>query len=63
MFTLGYVNTALNQSAFRIYKCYVINAINVSVGRAGISQGYILRFKQCFPNHLSMNSKKMCMAK
>ena len=25
MFTLSYVNTALSQSGFRIYKCYIIN--------------------------------------
>ena len=24
VFTLSYVNTALNQSAFRIYKCYIM---------------------------------------
>ena len=23
--TLSYINTALSQSAFRIYKCYIIN--------------------------------------
>ena len=23
--TLSYVNTALSQSAFRVYKCYIIN--------------------------------------
>lgn len=41
--------------------CHISYAINVSVGRAGILQGYILRFKQCFPNHLSMNSKEKCV--
>jgi hypothetical protein len=25
--TLSYINTALSQSAFRIYKCYIINTI------------------------------------
>ena len=28
VFTLSYVNTALNQSAFRIHKCYIINKNN-----------------------------------
>ena len=25
MLTLSYINTALSQSAFRVYKCYIIN--------------------------------------
>ena len=28
VFTSSYVNTALNQSAFRIHKCYIINTHN-----------------------------------
>ena len=28
VFTLSYVNTALNQSAFSIHKCYIIKAVN-----------------------------------
>ena len=29
--TLSYINTALSQSAFRIYKCYIINCSNIQV--------------------------------
>ena len=28
--TSSYINTALSQSAFRFYKCYIINEINQS---------------------------------
>jgi hypothetical protein len=28
--TLSYINTAISQSAFRIYKCYIIKIINYS---------------------------------
>ena len=31
VFTLSYVNTALNQSAFRIHKCYIIKLYNKNV--------------------------------
>ena len=31
MFTLSYVNTAVNQSAFRIHKCYIIKLYNKNV--------------------------------
>ena len=34
VFTLSYVNTALNQSAFRIHKCYIINVFTKHLRRS-----------------------------
>jgi hypothetical protein len=31
--TLSYINTALSQSAFRIYKCYIINGVHYYYSR------------------------------
>jgi hypothetical protein len=51
MLTLSYINTALSQSAFRIYKCYIIMFVimdyfNIS-GEAGHLSFPIPRGLQC----------------
>jgi hypothetical protein len=50
--TLSYINTALSQSAFRIYKCYIIklyiNTINVLylfIAQRNIKKGIFRRFR------------------
>ena len=47
MFTSSYVNTAINQSAFRILKCYIINIYMIDKrGKVYIKIGkYIIRIK------------------
>ena len=37
VFTLSYVNTALNQSAFRIHKCYIIKVSIEAIYKKNLS--------------------------
>ena len=41
--TLSYINTALSQSAFRIYKCYIIN-YNLSLEKCNFAESYTVTY-------------------
>ena len=62
VFTLSYVNTALNQSAFRIHKCYIIKYF-VALHLVFKGLGVISVRKQVLCNYMSFSLQDVIVKK